>query len=1202
MEETRQARRLVRASMVAALLAGGVLAQGATNVWTGAVGAEWQSASSWSLGRVPDAADWAKFETAADVAPPSDFGGVIWVDGAQVSVAVEAATRLAVKLSGTEASLTKRGLGVLTVSPVRGVNPGTVAVTQGELAFAGNGDEAPGAFDRLVVAAGATARVTESPIATRHGAVIHGGYTSKDALPDGYTESDYYYWFSSRLTTMPLYDFMWDTYFACPSDTRCYAVVVPEGDAKALAYEHRLTPAYLLERQEKMMMLTRAILLVETPLSGSYFLKNGTGGGAMSAWFVDGVQMGDLSWGGNSAATEYKRTFSTGWHELALSLWGEASYGWKQNWLRFSRTSPADGESGLLTEDNLWLGVCFNAIDLADGGSLVIADGQALGISTSDNLNLSGSVRSETASAVLAVMSSYVRAGQTPDRVAKLTGLGSFVGVLELGRMAVVELPETAATDSFTVQGKGNVVLPGNGAEARLHESFEGIVTVPAGVTATLPAGCRAEVRGEGRVISASDTIRAALAGFAGETVLDPASEVLTPLNFSASSYDFGRAQLADGATYDLHRSDFVSRLEKTTVPDFSRAADWTLLGCTGIKAIVAPDGTRIPVEVDKLPYLDDMGALVLTDAPDKSRRGAFLTGAQIGEGEFLICSFDVHSYLPEPSPYAATHGWSKTCDRRAGGIGIVLCAGDPGEATARKNDEFLAWDGTCGLVVKYWETGTVQVLANGRQKSASVGMPAYGSLDLAKPYHVEVMCGYGKLVVTLSQASFSHTFVVEAARAFASADGKATLGILGSSDYWSDGNAALPWIRTEISNFSGTRWAARASFLTGDAAADENFTLGAVNWNAKGLARHEEDGRLLIGVAEGAHKFGRAICKRPIPARQAFELEYDVTFSMTATPSTASILAFLLQAEGENPTFAGGQDNGLDEISLKDTDGYGFSLETYSRTSNWIWGKGKGMTKASLPAQHVLTADKPCHVRVCYDGEGTMRLTVASDGVSQEGMHTFKPLGDETKSLYLTFSYSTTWGPCGTCHISNLTFTPRTSAARVDPTIRVAVGSGDQATIRLPAFAEDEADRSANGWIDLGVGARLTLAAADAAGTSAAFGRVSCAGAATLALDEGLCARIGAFAFAGETPQALCLTGGGRVAFADPLAFTMPTAWSRTGDFTLVDCAGVTLLGALPTELPLVGETGKAIRRGRVHAHPGRFVYLSNGFAVIVF
>ena len=468
MKEARQARSLVRAGVVAALLAGGASARGDTNVWTGAAQADWQTASSWSLGRVPNADDWAKFETAADVKPPSDFGGVVWIDGAQVSVTVEAATRFAVKLSGADASLTKRGLGVLTVSPVRGVNPGTVAVAQGELDFAGNGNEAPGAFDRLVVAAGATARVTESPIETRHGAVIHGGYASKDELPDGFETREYYYWFSSRLTTMSLYDFMWDTYFACPSDARCSAVVVPEGDAKALAYEHRLTPAYLLEQKKQMMMLTRALLLVETPLSGSYFLKNGTGGGAMSAWFVDGVKMGDLSWG-SAAATEYKRTFSTGWHELAFSLWGESDYGWKENWLRFSRTSPADGESGLLTEDNLWLGVCFNVIDLSEGGSLVIADGQALGVSTSDNLNLSGSVRSETANAVLAVMSSYARAGQTSDRIAKLTGLGSFDGVLELGRMAIVELPETAATDAFSVKGKGNVVLPqGGGGGQRL--------------------------------------------------------------------------------------------------------------------------------------------------------------------------------------------------------------------------------------------------------------------------------------------------------------------------------------------------------------------------------------------------------------------------------------------------------------------------------------------------------------------------------------------------------------------------------------------------------------------------------------------------------------------------------------------------------------------------------------------------------------
>lgn len=170
-------------------------AQAETVVWTGMVDSDWSQPANWEPQKVPAAADVAKFTQTATVTPPADFGGVLWVSEAAVTLKADVDAEFSLRLgatNGTKSAVTKTGTGTLKLHPYRGMNFGTVTVSAGEVDFAGNGEEAPGAFDKLVVAADAKVRIIDSPITTRHGAVQHGGYVSEEAKPEGYDKSYYF--------------------------------------------------------------------------------------------------------------------------------------------------------------------------------------------------------------------------------------------------------------------------------------------------------------------------------------------------------------------------------------------------------------------------------------------------------------------------------------------------------------------------------------------------------------------------------------------------------------------------------------------------------------------------------------------------------------------------------------------------------------------------------------------------------------------------------------------------------------------------------------------------------------------------------------------------------------------------------------------------------------------------------------------------
>ena len=1176
------------------LLFAGMSAQAGTNVWTGAASSDWNEASNWEPRQVPAATDVAKFTKVATVTPPATFAGVVWVSEAAVTLnandAAEFSLRLGAK-SDSKSSVTKTGSGKLTIHPYRGMNFGTITVSAGEVDFAGNGEEAPGAFDKLVVATDAKVRVVDSPIATRHGAVQHGGYVSTKAKPDGYN-NDYYTYFSTADSAFA--DQLWDTWFCCT--TRVSRVYVPQGPDHPLLYKNLGTPDVLLASRAPTAIFHRAIVLSESSTSGLLTILSGdNNSGVMTSVFRDGISFWNASW-----KSAYSKSVSTplGWHELKTIHWSEAqNYGWKVSWQAFSRDPLVLGDSGLITEDVLWLGICFNAIDLKTGGEIAIADGQALGVALAENLSLAGVVTSESDNAYFSVMASYRSQAVLLAGATVLNGLDGFTGTLEVGRSAWVRLPAAAKDATYAIEGKGEV-LAATGTEGRFSSVFTGTINVPAGETFTLAEGQTNPVTGEGVVTLAKSTTAAQLAGFLGERRLCEAGaySVVDELGREAG----GKLLLANGKTYEVERLDLLNHgTVREAMPGVGDTAAWTYRGTSTIDRIIAPDGTAFPVDTTKLPYCE-VGNLVLADACDMSRRGVFLTGMPLKKEDEWSCEFDVHSYLPTPSPYKGQHGW--VSDYRAGYFCFFLCDGGPGEKY-ESSRPWQAWKGTCGFTHAYWDKGSIGTAYDGYVEAGGL-TGAHVGIDLARPYHMKVVGRFGQITATLSQDGHEYVRSIDASDSFAS--GTATIGLCASSDYWNDKNTGLPWIRVEVSNFTGSRVkkTASAAFSTGDAE-DSGRAMSSANWTVADSSSISGTTLTLCPSTAGGYAYGQAVCNTPISPRQAFEVEYDITYSKSAGGGTATLQAILLQTEGTKPVRQK-SGNGCGAYYLKNTTSYGFVTQSYGNYGNWVSGLGDAAETQERHSDNTLkiTANKANHVRLTYDGAGTLHIVYSSDeGKTDDSSYTFRKLANETKDLYLMFSLGTTWAACGEVKIANFKFTPRTVTHQVAPlSVALAVEAGGSATLKLPDLASDGLVPTLSNVALVG-GTALTIAPTEQQTTAKINVSATCAeGAeATLTAAEGANLIFGSFAFAGAEPSLLKLTGAGTVAFDDPLAFTIPAAWKSIRSAKLVDYADIVRTGDIPAERPLSDETGAAFRNASVSAGETSFTYMKHGMILFV-
>jgi hypothetical protein len=446
-------------------------------------------------------------------------------------------------------------------------------------------------------------------------------------------------------------------------------------------------------------------------------------------------------------------------------------------------------------------------------------------------------------------------------------------------------------------------------------------------------------------------------------------------------------------------------------------------------------------------------------------------------------------------------------------------------------------------------------------------------------------------------------------------------LAFAGHSDWWNDGNNAVPWIRLEVSDFAGWISAAgdRRVTLSEEGVSDSNAFLSSANWNYKWAGNNgesdsdvwpdEETLMLLPRTDVGAHALRYAFNKTPVAADQAFELSFDLTFSKSASTSTAAVWAFYLQTEGSSPVMTGAQDNGLGEVTLENTPGYGIGVSTYGNKPYFWSGLGGNATAPILKKFEdrsiKITANKANRLTVRYDGCGLMHLRFESDGKTADGAYFFEDLLKETKPLYLTFATGTAWANCGTIKLSNLTLTRKTAAVDRLTSWPLPLEIASGASVSLTAGTVDRPPRTPQiAFGEVKIGADAVVAVKTEPGASATHVSLTPAldGDARIETDETAVAALSGVTFTSAEPSCLSLTGA--VRFADPFTVTIPAGWSAAlkGVQTVVDFSAADLQTPFPSALGLTDETGGDLSaRLRIFRRGDTFVLAKKGLTLIV-
>ena len=475
--------------------------------WTGNAGnAQWESSGNWNpSGGYPDRDDVAIVSDAVTLTPPASFAGTLRVGAAvKVTLAVSSSVTFKLLLPTEGSVLEKTGVGSLTVSHAYGVAKGTLVAAAGKVCLQGNGgQEAPGAFNEIVVKSGASAEVVNSPIATAHGIVYRVGKRSSKVqwgVGRGYGV------FYDDALTHAEFVVGWDpsseSYFnpnaqGFPVETACY---VPTEGRPALYLRNGVPSPY--DSSESyygsgglgaVVYLVRGIVLNETASPRkNYIVPQGYDAKICYSLFCDGVVAArsdpvdsrfcdyykDEYKGGVPLDKPLTTSGALGWNAVDFLVENEFdTYGRMNSYPQYLCESLVEGGHERLVPGVLWCGACCNSCTVESGATLTVADGQAFAVANARGLKVLGSLTSASANTCLFLGSAW---GEGRDL--KAAALKDFTGKVEVGATSKLDGDETGSTASYSVSGRGELGMC-NGFVARVDPSFGGFVSVPAGET-----------------------------------------------------------------------------------------------------------------------------------------------------------------------------------------------------------------------------------------------------------------------------------------------------------------------------------------------------------------------------------------------------------------------------------------------------------------------------------------------------------------------------------------------------------------------------------------------------------------------------------------------------------------------------------------------------------------------------------------------
>ncbi|MDO5313699.1 MAG: hypothetical protein Q4G55_09900 [bacterium] len=999
--------------------------------WTGAAGdGQWTTDANWEGNTPPGAGDDALFTASATLAAPTDFTGTVRVQGEGTHLTFDVAAAAALAVAVDEgATLEKTGAGSLTLHAAPGFHPGRVVVTAGEAVFAGNGDwEAPGAFGPVEVAAGAGARIVESPAAQRHGVLVFAG---------GRTEGEIKNIWATH-TPHANFEAVWAGLDKTVETNRVLTVFSKE---KPFALSNGWFPAAWQWKDFYMAWARTLFLMPQDERVRACLYADDFG-----QVYLDGEEWFEHTQYGPKKAVWTTRTLARGFHALDL-FYGEVA---GNDGMSIRLAGKVFGGAGPLTRgDAFWKGVAFARLDLAAGATLALEDGQALALAAGEASALNGSVTGG-AGAVLAVGSGTLAAD-----AARFAG---FNGKIELCTDARAALANLGADTAFTVTGAGTV---GTDLAGRLADDFTGTVEIPADATFESAAADPAHAfTGAGTLVA--PTLKGT-ERFAGTVRL--AGGAATWGAYARGEGAAAEIALGDGAALMVPRKTFLERAGTPLKPwAETDAGAWALGGRSG-----APEWSS-----GHIAYVNDDGNLVLTDDGGQQRNAALYTGHVFTKTSAFDLSF---TWTPTQNRWAgkANQAWAEgfaffltATNNAAGYVYDKTTYGQPPDAYGfrcyiyRGNGNALgfAWlvnnasAGLCAADTDYSELGG-----------------GLGGITLTRPIAFTVTMRHGVMDVTMRQEGKTWRAAYDFAQCFTGnglteANAPRLIGLSGGTGNWGDPKEgkAVPYAEQTFSDFAGFVWGEHEDK---DPAA---HAPSAETWRLGGDAWLTADPGLLFST--NINQQGYAVLRTGVDANRPFEVSFTERLDANLTGNWAEGLGVVLTPDPDklNNGAAGRFFPKMDRC---------VAFGHYFWENKLVWshnGSAHGLDAAASDVHRIhCSLNHPVTYSLVFNGEDTFTVrAVCSCGAVYETARTYPDVAEWNAPVYVAFlGAASTWGPATTTRVTDIAV-KEMDAARAFPQ-RLSVDAGAAATVNLDVPGTNVA---AFASVALGADASLALRA----------------------------------------------------------------------------------------------------------------------------
>ena len=1138
-------------------------ASSGTRAWIGGAAGDWSNAANWDPEGVPAASETVVFAESAAVSPSPTFLGTISVGaGATLSATYASAARFSLAVA-SGGRFEKRGTGEATIMPADGDYPGTVVVIEGSAAFAGNGLlDAPGVFGPLEVAAGATARVIESPFETRHAVVTFAQF---DSRAEGTKTGEF--------NTYAKLQSKWAEYLADPATCRksysTYGVTNSFTCASSPPGSSYLPDEMVANTNKYFAFITKAVFLFPSSKNRRWSYADIDG----SAYFYRGTA--GTATGYNTSGTLLTRA---GWVPFAVGFGGNGAQstltGENLITIRLDSNVPAALDN-VFSHGSIWKGVCFGGLSLAEGATLRVEEGQAVGFAFTAEPTIAGSVIAGGSGACFSLMLS--------DAFVDLAPLTSFAGRVEVGVHCRTRF-SASSNAAYTIIGDGEIVAEADGLEERLAPGFAGTIRVPAGRTfaSTSALGAGVTFKGAGEVVVAPGAPRPT-ADFPGSVVLagaqtfDVAKGLATHSNLS----------LGAGSTLSFDSASVLAQGVRHDLPSFAENG-WMLAGTAAADAngsVSLTDGASQTAAV----WLPSYPSLRADAWQVKFTYSASETSAGAAQGDgfaFLLRS----SWTELPVVRGVTY---------SGKLRDWICVTSSGDSTCYG---FTFRPGSTGTGGFSWVAQGY--LGNGRGATSDklVGFDFLAPIDFTVSYAGDAM--NVRLEQNGAVAEFRHVFT----QMYTSGNKLPRfLGIAASTD-----TAAKGTLVQGLSNLSG--WYRTEpyadSFMMGDA-----YTLSPDNWVPFKNAVFTNDNA--IQLCSEPTTGGVAIARAPIPLACRFRLACHVVTEELDYSYVRSFFAAMLQnqglAAGELPPSGGSASGSIQEVYVlpsiaNSVAGYFQSYSSYSKSQLGFRTAARsfaGNTTDTMPSGLTQTFD----YTLSHDGAGRLTETLSYGSVAYSTSASFTQLspsaiGDE---FYLMLAgYCGIYTEKGVNHcaqemrVDDLSVIfPLNHDALFDTPLSFA---GD-ATFVVDSVETNAASATATfPSVTLAEGATLTVSAETATRGALAGMGVAHDAPATLATANGATVRLDTVTVSSTSPSTLTLVGDFTLG-PDGLTVVIPGGRELRGGFTLLDFADATFAGGIDaSRIHFVDEEGRpldslvAVVRGddvRVQFRGGTMIFL---------